>query len=206
MSIYGKYRNTLDIVLDDMVDIINKLNRQYIEETGFKLYEHLNARVKEDESMREKCRKKGLEENERNALREIYDSVGLRIVCSFVDDIYNIVEEIKKIDSLKVVEEKDYIKKAKENGYRSYHIILEKTVDMEDVDGNTPGKYYVEMQLRTIAMDSWAALEHEISYKKNIKNRELIKSELKRCADELAGCDMSMQTIRDLIVYNTEKE
>ena len=127
MSIYGKYRNTLDIVLDDMVDIINKLNRQYIEETGFKLYEHLNARVKEDESMREKCRKKGLEENERNALREIYDSVGLRIVCSFVDDIYNIVEEIKKIDSLKVVEEKDYIKKAKENGYRSYHIILEKT-------------------------------------------------------------------------------
>ena len=69
----------------------------------------------------------------------------------------------------------------------------------EDVDGNLPGKYYVEIQLRTIAMDTWAELEHKIRYKKDVANREVIASELKRCADELASCDLSMQTIRDLI-------
>ena len=69
----------------------------------------------------------------------------------------------------------------------------------EDVDGNEPGRFFVEIQLRTIAMDSWAALEHQLKYKKNISNTELIVAELKRCADEMASTDISMQTIRDLI-------
>ena len=109
------------------------------------------------------------------------------------------VDELKQMPEVEVIEEKDYIKKAKENGYRSYHMILEMTVPYEDVDGNLPGKYYVEIQLRTIAMDTWAELEHKIRYKKDVANREVIASELKRCADELASCDLSMQTIRDLI-------
>jgi ppGpp synthetase/RelA/SpoT-type nucleotidyltranferase len=67
------------------------------------------------------------------------------------------------------------------------------------VEGNVPGKYYVEVQIRTIAMDSWASLEHKMKYKKDIKNQELIEEELKRCADELAACDVSLQTIRNLI-------
>ena len=95
--------------------------------------------------------------------------------------------------------EKDYIKQAKDNGYRSYHLILEVTAPYEDVLGNNPGKFFVEIQLRTIAMDSWASLEHQMKYKKTVRNQTLIVSELKRLADELASCDISMQTIRDLI-------
>lgn len=78
-------------------------------------------------------------------------------------------------------------------------MILEVEVDEPDVDGNTPGHYYVEIQLRTIAMDTWAALEHEMKYKKSIENQELIIQELRRCANELAACDVSMQTLKRII-------
>ena len=88
-----------------------------------------------------------------------------------------------------MIEEKDYITHAKKNGYRSYHMIM-----------RFDGMYYVEFQIRTISMDVWAALEHQIKYKKDVGgNLELISSELKRCADELASTDLSMQTIRDMI-------
>ena len=78
-------------------------------------------------------------------------------------------------------------------------MILEVEADEPAVDGNTPGHYYVEIQLRTIAMDTWAALEHEIKYKKSIENQELIIQELRRCANELAACDVSMQTLKRII-------
>ena len=123
----------------------------------------------------------------------------MRIVTSFIDDIYLMIKYIKSFDNCEVIEEIDYIKHAKPNGYRSYHLILAVKTDFPDVNGNTPGTYYVEIQLRTIAMDTWASLEHKIRYKKDIPSQELISSELKRCADELASCDLSMQTIRSLI-------
>lgn len=78
-------------------------------------------------------------------------------------------------------------------------MILDVETDEPDVDGNTPGHYYVEIQLRTIAMDTWAALEHEMKYKKSIENQELIIQELRRCANELAACDVSMQTLKRII-------
>ena len=78
-------------------------------------------------------------------------------------------------------------------------MILEVITPYPDCDGNENGKYYIEIQLRTIAMDSWASLEHQMKYKKNITNHERITKELKRCADELASCDLNMQTIRKLI-------
>lgn len=105
----------------------------------------------------------------------------------------------KKSIITNVVEEKDYILNVKPNGYRSYHMILEVITPFPDCDGNENGKYYIEIQLRTIAMDSWASLEHQMKYKKNITNHERITKELKRCADELASCDLNMQTIRKLI-------
>jgi ppGpp synthetase/RelA/SpoT-type nucleotidyltranferase len=119
----------------------------------------------------------------------MHDSIGIRIVCSFIDDIYANIERIRAFTDCTVVEEKDYIKHAKPNGYRSYHMIVQ----------NTEG-YYAEIQIRTISMDTWAALEHDIKYKKDINvNKELITAELKRCADELASTDISMQTIRNMI-------
>ena len=149
--------------------------------------------------MREKCRRKGLPETPESALRTIRDSIGMRIVTTFVDDVYRTAEAIEALDGVTVVKRKDYIKNAKPNGYRSYHMIIEARAPFEDLYGNNPGSFFVELQLRTIAMDSWAALEHQMSYKRDIPGEELIRAELKRCADELAACDISMQTIRELI-------
>lgn len=149
--------------------------------------------------MKQKCQKKNLPLTPYSALRENRDSIGIRIVCNFIDDIYTCIDLLEQMSDIQVIKKKDYITNAKANGYRSYHLILAKTVDGPDVDGNRPGLFYVEVQLRTIAIDTWASLEHEMKYKHNIKNPELIGKELKRVADELASCDVSMQTIRQLI-------
>ncbi|MBQ6165521.1 MAG: GTP pyrophosphokinase family protein [Clostridia bacterium] len=198
-SIYGKYEAFLPLVLEELSNKIRQADAIYRIRSGDPLFEHINARIKSEESAREKCRRKGWPETPRSVLYEMKDAVGIRLVCSFLEDIFETVKAIRGFSGVEVIEEKDYIKKVKPNGYRSYHMILDIETPFEDVLGNVPGHYFAEIQLRTIAMDSWAALEHQLSYKKNISNPELIGAELKRCADELAACDVSMQTIRELI-------
>ena len=199
VNVYGEYRDNLQSILDEIVRRIESHNDEFFKKTGDKLHEHLIARVKSEESMAEKCVRRGFEPTPYNALHELTDSIGIRIVCSFVDDVYENVRLLKSYPDIEVMIEKDYIKHAKPNGYRSYHMIIKVKTPFEDVLGNTPGEYFAEIQLRTIAMDSWASLEHKMKYKKNIPNSDLIVAELKRCADELAACDVSMQTIRNLI-------
>ncbi len=198
-NIYGKYEEYLPYIMEGIVKTFNSYNDECYKKTGDKIYEHLTSRIKSHESMREKCVRKGLPVNEKSALYDLKDAIGIRIVCAFIDDIYKIVDYIEQSKDIIIVEKKDYIKHAKPNGYRSYHMILEIVSEFEDVLGNFPGHYFVELQIRTIAMDSWASLEHQLKYKKNIKNQDLIVAELKRCADEMTSCDVSMQTIRDLI-------
>ncbi|MGO5337122.1 hypothetical protein ACTQZS_09985 [Bilifractor sp. LCP19S3_H10] len=205
-SVYGKYKSALKFVMDSMTDRIRAYNDSFRSEKGEGIYEHLSARIKSEESMREKCRRKGLPETPDSALNVITDAIGIRIVTRFIDDIYAIIRHLKASSDLTVITEKDYIRNAKPNGYRSYHMILKAAVPYEDVRGNFPGEYYVEIQLRTIAMDMWASLEHQLKYKQNISNASMITSELKRCADELASCDVSMQTIRTLINGDATKE
>ncbi len=199
MNIYGKYAPTLDKLLDQMMTQFEQLNKNYEKGHGERLYEHLRGRVKSEASMEGKCKRKDLPLTPQSALRANRDSVGLRVVCNFIDDIYTCIDFIKQWDNVNVYQEKDYITNAKTNGYRSYHMIFDVTVHDEDVDGNIPGHYFVEVQLRTIAMDTWASLEHDMKYKHQIKNPEMIGNELKRVADELASCDVSMQTMRQLI-------
>ena len=198
-SIYGEYAQYLPKILQEITDPIIAANITSKKETGFKLYEHFISRIKESDSMREKCRRKNLPETSQSALKEIRDSIGIRIICGFVDDIYKTIDVIKDIPGVSIYNEKDYILNAKPNGYRSYHLILEIETEFPDVLGNERGTYFVEVQLRTIAQDSWASLEHQMKYKHDIKNLEMITRELKRCADELASCDLTMQTIRNLI-------
>ena len=198
-SIYGNYGSVLHEIMNGFVDRIKEYNQSVYEATGYKLFEHLICRIKEEESMREKCRRKGFPETAHSALWELKDAIGIRMVFSFVDDIFKMADFIRSMPDCEVITEKDYIRHAKPNGYRSYHMIIRLQVPFADVTGNCPGSYYIEIQLRTIAMDSWASLEHQLKYKKNVENQALIVEELKRCADELASCDVSMQTIRDLI-------
>ena len=198
-SIYGDYGTTLEHIKNVMVERLLTYQDSVLGETGEKGFEHISARVKSEESMREKCRRKELPETPESALFVLKDAIGIRIVCSFQDDVYSTVNYIRSMVNCEIVEEKDYIKHAKPNGYRSYHLILAVQIERKDVMGNTPGTFYVEIQIRTIAMDTWAALEHKLKYKKDIPNQELLVAELKRVADELASCDISMQTIRDII-------
>ncbi len=198
-SIYGKYLDILPLVMEHIVDPVKRFNNESMENTGHPVYEHLIYRIKSEDSMREKCARKGLPENPVSALRDIHDAIGIRIVTGYVDDIYTIIRFLKELPGCSIINEKDYIRDSKPNGYRSYHMILKMSVPFEDVTGADPGYYFAEVQLRTIAMDSWASLEHELKYKQQIGNEKMIVSELKRVADELASCDISMQTIRDLI-------
>jgi ppGpp synthetase/RelA/SpoT-type nucleotidyltranferase len=188
-KIYGEHLPRMKEIKDEIDAQIQKLRAEIKEQQGMDPIEHCLSRIKTESSMREKCRRRGLEETTENALTEIKDAIGFRIVCAFVNDVYMVRNYLTELDFLTVIEEKDYIKKAKPNGYRSYHMILQ-----------TRDGYYIEVQLRTISMDTWAALEHHLKYKKNvIANEALIVSELKRCADELASTDVSMQIIKDMI-------
>ena len=198
-SIYGAYEPALEAVMQDLIGRIRAYSSDTKKKTGEAAYEHLIYRLKGEASMREKCDRKGLPQTAQSALHHIYDAIGIRIVCCFLDDIYRAIDFLKSQPDIRVVEEKDYIRNVKPNGYRSYHLILELQAPYEDVTGANPGRFYAEVQLRTIAMDSWASLEHQMKYKQDIKNPQLIIRELKRCADELASCDVSMQTISNLI-------
>jgi putative GTP pyrophosphokinase len=176
--------------MSDILAHIKEIRVQMNAQLGMDPVEHCLGRIKSEESMREKCRRKGLPETTESALEKIFDAVGVRIVCVFVDDVFTIRNYIADSGRYEIIEEKDYISRAKPNGYRSYHMIL-----------RVDGKYHAEIQLRTISMDTWAALEHHLKYKKKVGGRqELIIGELKRCADELASTDLSMQTIRDMIL------
>lgn len=161
--------------------------------------EYITSRVKTEESMKEKLKRKNLPVNLENALTKVYDAAGIRIICAYIDDVYAVVKMLKKFKDLKLLEEKDYIKNPKSNGYRSYHIIFQVPLDI----AGEVHPVNIEIQIRTIAMDFWASLEHQMKYKKDVKNQKLIVEELKRCADEIATTDINMLTIRNMI---NEKE
>ena len=207
-SIYGANYDMLESLRREMAESIEELRLRITGETAFDPVEHCLSRIKTDESMREKCHRKGYPETCRSALVDIFDAVGLRVVCAFRSDVYLVRDHLASLPGFEVVEEKDYIRNAKENGYRSYHMILRTTdgrvpVGCEPVgpDDEPARGFFVEVQLRTISMDTWAALEHHLKYKKKAPaNEKLIVSELKRCADELASTDISMQALRDLIL------
>ena len=154
------------------------------------------SRIKNPDSMNRKLASLGISCDGSTALEKTFDAVGVRIVCAFAEDVYQIVNWLKQQSSIRIVHEKDYIAYPKPNGYRSYHIQLRMA------ESGLPA----EIQIRTIAIDFWATLEHQLKYKKDIPHEELIRSEWKRCADEIASVDLSMQTIRDIIRISIEEK
>lgn len=157
--------------------------------------EMIKSRVKKPQSIMEKLNRRGLELSVTSVLENLNDVAGIRVVCSFVDDIYKVAEMFTRQDDVSVLQVKDYIKNPKPNGYRSYHMIVE--IPVFFADRKQPVK--VEVQLRTIAMDFWASLEHGMKYKKDMHEAEEVIAELKSCADIIAATDLRMQAIRDRI-------
>ena len=198
-GIYGNFTETLFAVKKKLELQILAWNEEAAQRGEHKCFEHLTSRVKTERSMRDKLLRRGLEETTENALCRLTDAIGLRIVTRFVDDIYRVKAKLAALPGVEIAEEKDYIQNVKPSGYRSLHLILHCETDAPDFYGRVPGQFFVEVQIRTIAMDSWASLEHEMHYKREGGNRALIAAELKHVADDLASCDLSMQTIRNMI-------
>ena len=157
--------------------------------------EMIKSRVKRPESIGAKMKKRGLDFSITSMMDNIHDVAGVRVICSFVDDIYEIASMLSSQDDIKVIEVKDYIKNPKKNGYRSYHMIVEIPVFFSSKKQNVK----VEIQLRTIAMDFWASLEHKMKYKKDAQGMDFVESELKKCADSIAENDIRMQEINRMI-------
>lgn len=157
--------------------------------------EMIKSRVKSPASIAGKLNRKGLPITMDSVLNNLNDVAGIRVICSFIDDIYMIADMFTSQDDITVIEVKDYIKNPKPNGYRSYHMIIEVPVFFS----NRKKNMRVEVQLRTIAMDFWASLEHKMKYKKDIKAKDILRleAELAECAEIIASTDLKMQKIND---------
>ena len=155
--------------------------------------EHIESRLKTDESITRKLIRKGKEITVENIQKYIDDIAGVRVICSFTPDIYRIVDMISSQDDIEVLKTKDYMLNPKVNGYRSYHLIVRVPIFLSD--RVVPTK--VEIQIRTVAMDFWASLEHKIYYKYEGNTPEYIKKEMKECADLVTFLDSKMLAINE---------
>lgn len=177
-------RTKVEVLNDDLSTRYNRNPIQFI-----------TSRIKKPLSIVEKLQRKGQEISVEAIVSTLNDVAGIRIICSFIDDIYAVAEMLIAQDDIKLIEVKDYIANPKENGYRSLHLIVEVPVFFSD--RKRPMR--VEVQIRTIAMDFWASLEHQLKYKHDINQPEEIAKELKECADVISQTDAKMLSIKNKI-------
>ena len=154
--------------------------------------ETIKTRIKEPLSILEKTKRKNIPFTVQGLEENMFDIAGIRVICSFPEDIYTVRNLLLKQDDIRLHAEKDYIKNPKPNGYRSLHLILEVPIFL--AEEKRPMK--AEVQLRTIAMDCWASLDHKLKYKQNVENADEIAAKLKKCADISNELDLRMQEIR----------
>lgn len=171
------------------------LNAEFSLQYDHNPFESIKTRLKNPAGIIEKCRRKGFEVTIENIENNLFDIAGIRVICSFPEDIYILADYLIQQDDIILINRKDYIAHPKENGYRSLHLIVDVPIFLSDEKKHMK----VEVQFRTIAMDFWASLEHKLRYKKNLEDSEAIAAELKRCAEESAQLDYRMQQIRNQI-------
>ena len=153
---------------------------------------HMQSRMKSIRSMMEKLERKHLQQNISSAVDHLTDIAGIRVICSYLQDVYAVADLLTSQDDVHVVKVRDYIKHPKRNGYRSLHLVVEVPVYLSEGRLAVP----VEVQIRTIAMDFWASLEHQMKYKREIPDQQHIVAQLKSCAEDIARVDQEMMNIR----------
>lgn len=173
------------------------LNEQFSLQHERNPIESIKTRLKSFDSIQEKLRRKNLPPTFNSMVENLNDIAGIRVICSFIDDIYMLADCLTKQDDVRLIEKKDYIKNPKPNGYRSLHLIVEIPIFL----CNEKRFVKVEVQLRTIAMESWAKLEHRLRYKKNLDEKLLNETaeELYRCAELSNQLDQKMLKIRNIV-------
>ena len=160
--------------------------------------EFITSRVKKPLSIVEKLHRYGVPISVESVEKNLNDVAGVRVICSFIDDIYTVADMLLRQDDITLIKKKDYIEHPKDNGYRSLHLIIEIPVFFSNQKKNMR----VEVQIRTIAMDFWASVDHQLKYKQNIEdveNADELSAELKECADIIAQTDARMQAIKNKI-------
>lgn len=196
----AEYRRLMTYYNCAMMEVETKfkvLNSQFSMGREYNPIETIKTRLKSPESIMEKMQRRNLPMEAASIENNLYDIAGVRVICPFIDDIYLLTDCLLAQDDIKLVQKKDYIKNPKENGYRSMHLIIEVPIFLY----NEKRMMKVEVQLRTIAMDFWASLEHRLRYKKNL-DEELagaLSSELKYCAETSAELDVRMGAIKNRI-------
>ncbi len=186
-----KYNFALQMLETQM----NILIKEFEFKNKYNPVEHIKSRIKTEESAVNKLEKKGYEVNVSNLIKHIHDMIGIRIVCSFISDVYDIVDVIKKSKQFRIKSEKDYIQNPKTTGYMSYHLIALIPIYLDDrieyVDA--------EIQIRTIAMDFWASLDHKIQYKFPKKIPEEVRMELYNCSLDIQSLDNKMYLLNEIV-------
>jgi len=165
--------------------------------------ESIKSRVKSVESLLRKMRRKNVPLNLSAIEENIHDIAGVRVICSFPDDIYELADAFLAQDDITLIKRKDYIKNPKPSGYRSLHLIVEIPIFLKDGKRNMK----VEVQFRTIAMDFWASLEHKLHYKHDLppERAKVLADELRNCAEQIELLDLRMQAVRnEIVTYNEE--
>lgn len=199
---YGENLILLEGAISEFLSCIDMIRRYEVQLGNRDPVASSQTRIKSAESMRQKLQRLAFPVTAESAMKNVFDAAGVRLVCPFIQDIDRTAELIRAIPGVQIQTEKDYIRSPKPNGYRSYHMILSMPLRFL---GNSQKTVWLEVQLRTIAMDCWANIEHQLKYKQNIPDQALLLQELKRCADEITSTDLSLQTIRDLIEHHEEE-
>ncbi|MCR5747091.1 MAG: GTP pyrophosphokinase family protein [Lachnospiraceae bacterium] len=177
------------------------LNDEFQHVHQYNPIEHIKSRLKTAESIVNKLRRRGYESTIANMVRYVNDIAGVRIICSFTSDIYRIADMMARQNDISVLSIKDYIKNPKDSGYKSFHMIVSVPIFLSNETMETK----VEIQIRTVAMDFWASLEHKINYKYDGTVPEHIKRELSECAEMVSDLDAKMMSLNEEIKGNVNR-
>jgi len=202
LSEYKELRTIYLCALKEMQTKFDVLNTEFSVLYSRNPISAIHTRLKSNSSIIEKMNRKKIPFSLDNLLREINDVAGVRVICSYIDDIYALSDMLTQQDDVTLLAKKDYIVNPKPNGYRSLHLVVSIPVFF----ANEKKDVKVEVQIRTIAMDFWASLEHQIKYKKNIPNESEVIEELKNCASDICELDQRMLNIRKKLEEGTEDD
>lgn len=201
MQEYNKLMAYYRCAMMEVETKFNVLNQEFSLRYDRNPINGIKSRLKHLESIQEKMERKGLPFTFQAIENEIFDVAGVRVICSFVDDVYLLADALLKQDDITLIEKKDYIKNPKDNGYRSLHLIVSVPIFLEREKKVMP----VEIQLRTIAMDFWASLEHQLRYKKDFEFTPQMAKELLDCAELSALLDGRMDSLREYVEKKTKE-
>lgn len=192
-----RFRYLYESAVQSVIEITRREAEELEKSFNREILSSLSGRVKTAESIERKLEKKGCAVNLEMARAKLNDIAGVRAACFFLDDVYELAKRLKRQDGFRVIKEKNYIENPKASGYKSLHLIVEVLVNMPDVKEKEPIR--VELQLRTLAMDFWARLDHRLCYKKDLKAAKNVQRDLRKYAEIIARVDIQMLSLRKRI-------